>query len=103
MAYFSEDRKRQAQMDTARFEIEQVFVEVIRELIFVQEKLVQRIKDTNDAELIEKLKTEKDLNEAYIKLIAEQKDLTGRHEETVLTKTLEITKGDHAARAELAI
>ena len=31
------------------------------------------------------------------------KELTGRHEETILIKTLEISKGDHQARGELEI
>lgn len=52
---------------------------------------------------MEQLKEKSELNDAYIRLLSEQKELSGRNAETVLLKNLEISKGKHAERAELAL
>ena len=60
------------------------------------------MKLTKSLRVLEGLKEEDQMNQHYIDMIMKAKDLTGRHEETVLVKTLEITKGDHQARGILA-
>lgn len=45
--------------------------------------------------------TQSEVNEQYIKLCLEMKDMAGRHDETVLINALEISKVEHAARGEL--
>lgn len=102
MAHYAEDRRRGLTMDSDRFAIEQPFILVTREFIKLQQELAQRMKLTKSVKVLEDLKGESQMNQDYVDLIMKAKDLTGRHEETVLVKTLEITKGDHQARATLA-
>lgn len=52
MAYLAEDRRRRRTMETDRFEMEQPFIEVIRELIQLQQELAQRIKTTKSMEVV---------------------------------------------------
>ena len=88
-------------MDTDRFNVEQSYIEIIRELIRFQQQIVQQIKETKSAEVIKKLKESQKQNEDYIRLCHEQKEFSGRNAETVLIKTLEISKGIMTSRAEL--
>ena len=90
-------------MEKNRYNLEQPYIEVIRELIKLQQEVAHNIKVTKSLEVVKQLKGQSELNQAYIDLCNEQKELAGRHGETVLVKALEITKGEHAARADLEV
>ena len=55
LAYFAEDKRRSITMDPERFQIEQSFIDIMREFIQVQQELAQNMKTAKSVAIVKQL------------------------------------------------
>lgn len=62
LAYYADDKKRAATMESDRFHLEQSFIKIIREFILVQQELAQRMKTATSVKIVKEMAEQSELN-----------------------------------------